>query len=305
MARTKPHAADKHLLVAIGGHAGSSRKIGDVDFGPSAPFDEDETTLSWYDYLFKNVANDFSHPKRVKLFVMGANQWREEEDWPLARARNTRYFLHSDGKANSALGDGALVTATPRSDKPDQYVYDPANPAPSVGGPLCCDSAHLGPGPRDQRPVEARSDVLVYSTRPLEQDLEVTGPVQLELFAKSSAVDTDFTAKLVDVGPERIRANLTEGIVRARYRNSQEKPELMNPGEIYMFTVDLWATANVFRKGHTLRLEVSSSNFPRFDKNLNTGENAVIGGTSLRLRNTIYHDAEHPSALILPIVPTT
>ena len=270
----------QHLLVAIGGHAGSSRKIGDVDFGPSAPFDEDETTLSWYDYLFKNVANDFSHPKRVKLFVMGANQWREEEDWPLARARNTRYFLHSDGKANSALGDGALVTATPRSDKPDQYVYDPANPAPSVGGPLCCDSA-------------------------LEQDLEVTGPVQLELFAKSSAVDTDFTAKLVDVGPDGFAQNLTEGIVRARYRNSQEKPELMNPGEIYMFTVDLWATANVFRKGHTLRLEVSSSNFPRFDKNLNTGENAVIGGTSLPATNTIYHDAEHPSALILPIVPTT
>ena len=295
----------QRLLVTIGGHAGSSRKIGDVDFGPAAPFDEDETTLSWYDYLFKNVANTFSHPQTVKLFVMGTNQWREEDDWPLARTRSTRYFLHSEGKANSALGDGALVTATPRSDKPDQYVYDPRNPAPTVGGPLCCDSEHLGPGPRDQRPVETRSDVLVYSTPPLEQDLEVTGPVQLELFAKSSAVDTDFTAKLLDVGPDGFAQNLTEGIVRARYRNSQEKSELMNPGQIYMFTVDLWATANVFRKGHRLRLEVSSSNFPRFDKNLNTGGNASVDGKPVPATNTIFHDAEHPSALILPIVPTT
>ena len=307
----KSHGKDEaarrgqHLLVTIGGHAGSGRKIGDVDFGPAAPFDEDETTLSWYDYLFKNVANDFSHPKRVKLFVIGANQWREEDDWPLVRAHNTKYFLHSAGKANSALGDGALVTATPRSDKPDQYVYDPANPAPTVGGPLCCDSEHLGPGPHDQRTIEARSDVLVYSTPPLEQDLEVTGPVQLELFAKSSAVDTDFSAKLVDVGPDGFAQNLTEGIVRARYRNSQEKAELMKPGQIYKFTVDLWATANVFRKGHTLRLEVSSSNFPRFDKNLNTGDNAAVGGESIPATNTIYHDAEHPSVLILPIVPTT
>jgi uncharacterized protein len=260
--------------------------------------------LSWYDYLFKNVANTFSHPKAVKLFVMGINQWREEEDWPLPRMRRTRYFLHSEGKANTALGNGALVTATPRSDKPDQYVYDPANPAPTAGGPLCCDSGHLGPGPRDQRPLETRSDVLVYSTPPLEQDLEVTGPVQLELFAKSSAVDTDFTAKLLDVGPDGFAQNLTEGIVRARYRNSQEKSELMNPGQIYKFTVDLWATANVFRKGHTLRLEVSSSNFPRFDKNQNTGENASVGGKPVPATNTIYHDTEHPSALILPILPT-
>src|ERR1039458_3136329 len=193
----------------------------------------------------------------------------------------------------------------PRSDKPDQYIYDPANPAPTVGGPLCCDSGHLGPGPRDQRAVERRSDVLVYSPPPLDQDLEEQGAFQLDLFAKSSAVDTDFTAKLVDVGPDGFAQNLTEGIVRARYRNSQEKTELMNPGQIYKFTVDLWATANVFRKGHTLRLEVSSSNFPRFDKNLNTGDNAAVGGKSVPAMNTIYHDAEHPSALILPILPTT
>jgi putative CocE/NonD family hydrolase len=291
----------QRLLVIVGGHAGSGRKIGDVDFGPEAQFNEDEITLAWYDYLFKNVTNDFASPKPVRIFVMGANQWRDEDDWPLARAQNARYFLHSGGKANSALGDGSLATAAPHSEDPDQYIYDPANPAPTIGGPLCCDAEHLAPGPRDQRAVEARADVLVYSTPPLAQDLDITGPVQLELFAKSSAVDTDFTAKLVDVWPNGFAQNLTEGIVRARYRSSQEKPELMKPGQIYKFTVDLWSTANVFLKGHRLRLEISSSNFPRFDRNLNTGQEAGGAGKPLPATNTVYHDTGHPSALILPI----
>jgi putative CocE/NonD family hydrolase len=292
----------QRLLVTIGGHAGAGRKVGDVDFGPTAPFDEDEVTLAWYDHLFKNVANDFASPKPVRIFVLGANQWREEDDWPLARAHATKYFLHSAGKANSASGDGNLNLTAPRTEGPDQYVYDPANPAPTIGGPLCCDAEHLEPGPRDQRPVEARPDVLVYSTTALAQDLEVTGPVQLELFAKSSAVDTDFTAKLVDVWPNGVAQNLTEGIVRARYRSSQEKPELMNPGEVYKFTIDLWSTSNVFLKGHKLRLEISSSNFPRFDRNSNAGHEA--GGTSkpAMATNTIFHDSEYGSVLILPIV---
>jgi len=292
----------QRLLVTIGGHAGSGRKVGDLDFGSAAEFNEDEITLAWYDYLFKNVTNDFASPRPVRIFVMGANQWRDEDDWPLARAHNARYFLHSGGKANSTLGDGSLATAAPHSENPDQYIYDPANPTPTIGGPLCCDAEHLAPGPRDQRAVEARADVLVYSTPPLAQDLEITGSVQLELFAKSSAVDTDFTAKLVDVWPNGFAQNLTEGIVRARYRSSQEKPELMNPGEIYKFTVDLWSTANVFLKGHRLRLEISSSNFPRFDRNLNTGQEAGIAGRPVPATNTVYHDIGHPSALILPIV---
>jgi uncharacterized protein len=294
----------QRLLVTIGGHAGSGRKIGDVDFGLAAAFDEDSVTLDWYDYLFKNVANSFANAKPVKIFVMGADEWREEETWPLARAHATKYFLHSAGKANSLVGDGSLSIAGPHTEPMDQYVYDPANPAPTVGGPLCCDSDHLKPGPRDQRPVEARADVLLYSTPPLVQDLEVTGPVQLEFFAKSSAVDTDFTAKLVDVSPDGFAKNLTEGILRARYRNSPEKAEFMNPGQIYKFTIDLWSTANVFRKGHRMRLEVSSSDFPRFDRNSNTGEDPAAATKSVSASNTIYHDAERPSALILPIVPT-
>jgi hypothetical protein len=305
----KEHAADEsarqsqRLLVTIGGHAGSSQKIGDVDFGPAAPFDEDAVTLDWYDHLFKNATNKFAGPKRVQIFVMGSNQWRDEDDWPLARAQDTKYFLHSAGKANMASGDGLLSTAAPQSENADKFTYDPANPAPTVGGPLCCDFNHLQPGPRDQKEVEVRQDVLVYSTPALADDVEVTGPVRVELFAKSSTTDTDFTAKLVDVGPDGFAQNMTEGIVRGRYRNSQQTPDLMKPGETYKFTIDLWSTSNVFRRGHRLRLEISSSNFPRFDRNTNTGEDLAHAKRLVSAVNTILHDKEHPSALILPIVP--
>jgi putative CocE/NonD family hydrolase len=300
----------QQLMVVVGGHAGNGPKVGDVDFGPASRIDEDEVTLHWYDYLFKGAHNEFASGKPVKIFIMGANTWRDEDDWPLARAKNTKYFLHSSGKANSLRGNGTLSTAPPSKEPPDQYVYDPANPVPTVGGPLCCEPQRWEPGPRDQRSVEAREDVLVYSTPPLAEDMEVTGPVSLELYAKSSAVDTDFTGKLVDVSPDGFAQNLTEGILRARYRDSRETPTLMNPGQVYKLTLDLWATSNVFKKGHVLRLEVSSSNFPRFDRNLNTGELRYVETTQPPQReqfvsatNTILHDAEHPSALILPIVP--
>jgi len=300
----------QQLMVVVGGHAGNGPKVGDVDFGAVSKIDEDDITLRWYDYLFKGVQNEFASGKPVKIFVMGANQWRDENDWPLPRAKGTKYFLHSSGKANSMRGIGSLSVAAPGKESPDQYVYDPANPAPTVGGPLCCESERWPPGPRDQRPVEARDDVLVYSTPPLPDDVEVTGPVTLELFAKSSAVDTDFTAKLVDVWPDGFAQNLTEGIIRARYRDSRETPELMTPGQVYKFAIDVWATSNVFKRGHVLRLEVSSSNFPRFDRNLNTGATRYLktsdgasGAQFVSATNVIYHDAEHPSALILPIVP--
>lgn len=293
----------QRLLVTIGGHAGGGRKIGDVDFGaPAAEFNELKVTMEWYDYLFKGARNRFAG-KPVRIFVMGANEWRDEDDWPLKRARETKYFLHSSSGANSLRGDGVLSTEIPGQENADHYIYDPANPAPTTGGPLCCDAVHLAPGPKDQRAVEAREDVLVYSTSALSQDTEVTGPVSVELYAKSSAVDTDFTAKLVDVLPDGFAQNLTEGIVRARYRNSRAKTALMNPGEVYKFTIDLWATSNVFRKGHKLRVEISSSNFPRFDRNLNTGQSAASSSFSVSATNTILHDAEHPSALSLSVIP--
>jgi hypothetical protein len=293
----------QHLLVTIGGHAGGGQKIGEVDFGPAAAeYNEGDITLRWYDFLLKGVQNEFAG-KPVRIFVMGANQWRDEDDWPLVRARNTKYFLHSAGNANSLRGDGSLSNISPRAEPSDHFVYDPGNPVPTVGGPLCCDATHLAPGPRDQRTVEARPDVLIYSTPAFTADTEVTGPVSAELYVKSSAVDTDFTAKLVDVGPDGFAQNLTEGIIRARYRDSQEKPTLMVPGQVYKVTVDLWSTSNLFRAGHSLRLEVSSSNFPRFDRNLNTGESAAVGQKYVSATNTILHDREHPSALMLPIVP--
>jgi putative CocE/NonD family hydrolase len=293
----------QRLLVIIGGHAGEGRKIGEVDFGSAANLDLNEIMLRWYDHILKDVQNGVEEEEPVKIFVMGKNVWREEEDWPLARARATRFYLHSGGQANSLRGDGTLESSAPATEKADAFVYNPEDPAPTVGGPLCCDSSHLAPGPRDQRPIEAREDVLVYSTQEFKADIEVTGPVSVELYASSSAVETDFTGKLVDVWPNGFAQNLTEGIVRARYRNSQEKAELMNPGQIYKFTLDLWATSNVFLKGHRLRLEISSSNFPRFDRNLNTGEDAARATRAVKATNTIYHDNDHPSALVLPVVP--
>jgi putative CocE/NonD family hydrolase len=293
----------QRLLVVIGGHAGSGRKIGDVDFGAAAEdpaIDQDMVALDWYDYLLKGEQNALAQQKPVKIFVMGRNEWREENDWPLARARERKYFLHSSGKANSAQGDGLLAAIVPAKEHTDEYLYDPGNPVPTTGGPLCCDGDHLAAGPKDQSELEARTDVLVYSTPPMERDFEVTGPVRLEFYAKSSAVDTDFTAKLVDVEPGGFARNLTEGIVRARYRESQEKGSLLEPGKVYRFTLDLWSTSNVFLKGHRVRLEISSSNFPRFDRNLNTGEGA--GAKYVSATNTIYHDVEHPSALVLPVV---
>ncbi len=296
----------QRLLVTIGGHAGGGRKIGEVDFGAAAAdYDENAITLDWYDYLFLGKQNQFadaSHP--VRIFVMGKNEWRNEAAWPLARAKGTSFFLSSGGKANTASGDGVLVAAKPAKDVEDTFVYDPANPVPTVGGPLCCDPVHLPAGPRDQKEVEARSDVLVYSTPVLQEDMEVTGPVTLDLFAKSSAVDTDFTAKLVDVWPNGFAQNLTEGILRASFREStQGEPKPIVPGQVYEYKIDLWSTSNVFLKGHRIRLEVSSSNFPRFDRNLNTGKRAADSSDFVKATNTILHDSEHPSALLLPVVP--
>ncbi|HYK91389.1 MAG TPA: CocE/NonD family hydrolase [Acidobacteriota bacterium] len=293
----------QRLLIVIGGHAGGGRKIGDVDFGPQAVIDTDEVMIRWYDHILKGQTNGVEQEKPVKMFVMGRNVWREEAAWPPTDAKNTRYYLHSGGNANGLGGDGTLSTTGPQAETADRFVYDPQDPVPTRGGPLCCDAPHLAPGPVDQRPVEARTDVLVFTTPEFKQDFEVTGPVTLELYAGSSAVDTDFLGKLVDVWPNGFAQNLTEGIVRARYRNSQEKPEFLNPGEIYKFTIDLWATSNVFLAGHKVRLEVSSSNFPRFDRNLNSGEDARSGTRMVKATNTIYHDREHPSALILPVVP--
>ena len=290
----------QRLLVIVGGHSGSGRKLGEVDFGPAAKLELEDIMLRWYDYLLKGIENGIEKEKPVKIFVMGQNAYREEENWPPARARMSRLYLHSAGNANSLGGDGTLSELAPQSEKADHFSYDPADPVPTLGGILCCDSAHRMSGPHDQRPAESRADVLVYSTLQFKEELEVTGPLSVELYASSSAADTDFTAKLVDVWPNGFAQNLAEGILRAHFRNSPEKAEFMNPGQISKLNIDLWATSNVFLKGHRLRLEISSSNFPRFDRNLNSGEEIAHATRTIKAINTVYHDGEHPSALILP-----
>jgi putative CocE/NonD family hydrolase len=292
----------QRLLMMPGGHAGPEPQVGEMDFGPASPLPLWEMSLRWFDWHLKGLDNGMANERPVKLFVMGDNVYRDEDEWPLARAVPTRMYLRSQGKANSLAGDGRLSRDAPGAEPPDRFVYDPANPVPTHGG-ATLGIVSPGPGPRDQRVVEGRPDVLVYTSEALTEELEVTGPVSLEVYVSSSAVDTDLVGKLVDVWPDGRAINLTEGILRLRYRNSFEKPELMNPGQVYKVTLDLWSTANVFKPGHRLRLEVTSSSFPRFSRNLNHGGSPEKSSFSVIATNVIHHDADHPSALILPVVP--
>ena len=265
--------------------------------------DLDGTHLHWFDHWLKGDSNGIMEGAPVRIFVMGENVWRDEQDWPLARAQSTSYYLHSDGKANSLNGDGTLSTQPPGDQPPDVFLYNPANPVPTRGGQLCCNPYFVPGGAAEQKDIEARDDVLVYSTPPLERDVEVTGPVTVTLWAATSARDTDFTAKLVDVCEHGCATNLTDGIIRGRYRESSSNPSLLEPGRDYQYTIDLWATSNVFKKGHRIRIEVSSSNFPRFDRNTNTGNVIAEDATFLPAMQTVLHDSQHPSHITLPIVP--
>jgi uncharacterized protein len=294
----------ERLLIVPGGHAGWGGNVGAVNFAPEGYVDYYGVMMDWYDSILRGEANGVAEEKPVRYFVMGKNVWAEADSWPPAGASETRYYLGSDGKANSSSGDGALsmgAASSPRSAS-DEFVEDPTNPVPTLGGQLCCDARHLAVGVQDQRPDEARSDVLVYSTPPLAHDLEVTGPVHAELYLSSSARDTDFVAMLTDVAPDGVSHNIADGIVRMRYRDSLEHAEFIKPGKIYKVDVDLWATSNVFLAGHRLRLDIAGSNFPRFDRNLNTQESPETGAQTTKATNRVYHDATHPSALILPVM---
>ena len=273
------------------------------DFGPAAEVENQKITLRWFDYWLKGIENGVKDEPPIKIFVMGENVWRYENEWPLRRAQPTKYYISSGGRANTLYGDGVLSTSTPRAgSETDRYTYDPNNPVPTLGGNSCC--AALTPtGPWDQRAAERRDDVLVYSTEVLKEAVEVTGPVTMKLYAATSARDTDWTAKLVDVGPDGFARNVQEGIIRARYRNAIGKPgTLLEPNRVYEYTIDMWAGSNVFLPGHQIRLEISSSNFPRFDRNLNTGEDTATGTRMERAQQTIYHSAQYPSHIILPTV---
>lgn len=269
-------------------------------------FDVTGLQLRWFDQLLKGEDRGVEGEKPVRLFVMGANEWRDEDDWPLPDTHYADYFLHSAGRANTAAGDGELSPEPPGDEPEDVYLYDPRDPVPTVGGATFLPGLFIGAnaGPRDQRTVEQRHDVLCYTTAPLAEPLEVTGPVELVLHASSSARDTDFTAKLVDVWPDGRAELLTDGILRARYRDSLSEPRPLEPGQAYELRVDLVATANVFGAGHRIRLEVSSSNFPRFDRNTNTGGTiAEEGPEHLQVAvNRVHHARALPSRLVLPVV---
>jgi putative CocE/NonD family hydrolase len=296
----------QRLLIGPWTHGNFSGSFPDREFGMAASteaIDLSGVHLRWFDRWLKDVPDGAEADKPVKLFVMGLDQWREEDAWPLPDTRYTPYYLHSGGRANSLRGDGLLALAAPEEQPADVVLYNPHRPAPTVGGQVLIMGVNAS-GPRDQRSVEERDDVLCYTTPPLERAVEVTGPIELVLHASSSARDTDFTGKLVDVHPDGRAIILTEGILRARYRNSLAAPEPLEPGAVYELRLDLWATANVFLPGHRIRLEVSSSNFPRFARNSNSGGVIADEGPEAYIPtiNRVFHDRARPSHLILPII---
>jgi putative CocE/NonD family hydrolase len=262
--------------------------------------------LRWFDHWLKGISNGVGSDARVRVFVMGADKWRTASSWPVPHTHYRRYYLHSAGHANSVRGDGRLSRTRPRARARreaarDRFTYDPTRPVPSIGGRF---QASVPGGPYDQGPVLRRPDVLVYTTPRLRHDTEVTGPITVTLWARSSARDTDWTAKLDDVYPRGPSTLIEYGIQRARYRVSETHPTLIRRGRIYRYTIHVWPTSNLFKAGHRIRLELSSSNFPMYDRNPNTGHR-FAHDTQLRIaRQTIYHDARHPSAITLPIVST-
>jgi hypothetical protein len=280
-------------------HVNVTRQLGPIDFGESALIDLRKIELAWFDHWLKGIENGIMQEPKVDIFTMRKNVWRKSESWPLEGTESVKYFLSSSGKANTSTGDGQLSTVMPAKEEPyDSYNYDPADPCPNI-----YDSSEApAEAPLDQRPIERRDDVLVYSTPTLSNELDVTGPVTVKLFASTSGSDTDFWAQLTDVFPNGYSMHLTEGIIRGRYRNSLEKQELLEPGVVYEFSIDLWVTSNMFQRGHRIRLDVSSSSFPKYDRNPNTG-NQFGTDTSMKVaEQKIYHNNRYPSHICLPVV---
>ena len=300
-----PHARrNQKLVIGPWGHllpynVPNSGGTGEADFGPEALIQLHDHLLRWFDHWLKDVDTGLMDESPVRIFVMGEDRWRDEQEWPLARTNYTPFYLHSGGSANGLQGNGVLSTVPPAEEPADSYIYDPNDPAPTRGG----NNLVIPMGVYDQRPVEERRDVLVYTSEPLERDTEVTGPLTVKLYASTSARDTDFTAKLVDVHPDGYARNLQDGIIRARYRDSKTNPSLVTPGQVHEYTIDLWATSNVFKAGHRVRVDISSSNFPRFDRNPNTGAPFGEDARLEEARQEVHHSARYPSHILLPLIP--
>ena len=300
----KTEEARRHTRIMVGPwthtRIGVSNYVEGVDFGSEAAMDLTQLHLHWYDQRLKGIDTGVDAEAPVQIFVMGENTWRGEQEWPLARTVYTPLYLSSGGKANSASGDGALTWNEPGSDPPDGYVYDPEDPVPTWGG----QSAYVETsGPRDRRSVEDRPDVLVYTAPTVSRDTEVTGPITVVLYAASDSTDTDFTATLIDVWPDGRATHITDGIIRARYRLSTESESFITPNEVYEYEIQLSPTSHVFLSGHRIRLEISSSDFPRFDRNLNTGGEIGMESEGRAASQRVFHDRERPSHIVLPIIP--
>lgn len=299
-AATPAARGSQRLLMGPWGHrVAGTTSMGEVDFGSSALLDLPATQLRWFDRWLKGMPNGVSDEPPVRIFIMGENAWRDETSWPPPNAEFTRFYLHSGGRANSRFGDGALATTVPEAEPADGFRYDPARPFPFLTEPT---SAQIG-GADDYAAIQRRDDVLVYMTPPLDQAVEVTGPIVVELYAASSAPDTDFMAMLLDVHPSGFVQRLCDGMVRARFRDGMADPQPIEPGRVYRYTIDCWNTSQLFKAGHRICLQLASSAFPKYDRNLNTGEPLATGTRMVVAAQTIFHDAEHPSCVILPVIP--
>jgi hypothetical protein len=309
---TEQARSNQYAIMSPGTHCSSERTASENAVVGSRPmgdtrFDYWHTYLTWFDYWLKedmSARKEIDTWPKVRYFSMGSNAWKASSSWPLEGTRFANYYLHSGGKANSIFGDGTLATQKSGESSADSYVYDPGNPVPSLGGAMCCTgTVDAQPGAQDQRPIEGRNDVLVYTGEPLTSPLNVTGPVQVIVFASSSAVDTDFTAKLVDVYPDGRAFNVLESLLRARYRDGFTHERWMERGNVYEIRIPLGATSNYFGIGHRIRVEISSSNFPRFDRNLNVGGDNARATRWVTADNRVYHSAKYQSRLVLPLAP--
>ena len=281
-------------------------KFPTMDFGPESRLPVRSMQTKWFDRWAKGISSSAEIQQGsalLHIFVMGANVWREEHEWPLARMRLTPLYLNSHGHANSISGDGVLEWQPVRKSRNDQFTYDPKSPVPTHGGSICCDPKILPPGPLDQSSIETRQDVLVYTSAPLTSELEVTGPIRVVLYVATSTNDTDFTAKIVDVEPDGRPVSITDGIQRLRYRLSLSTPAFVKKNQPYQISVDAGVTSYVFAPGHRIRLEVSSSNFPRFDRNMNSVHPNAFETKFTKARQTVFHLQGYPSAILLPVIP--
>ncbi|MBX6341573.1 MAG: CocE/NonD family hydrolase [Thermomicrobiaceae bacterium] len=296
--------ASQKLVVGPWYHLPWAHVTGAIDYGIEAGSIVDAWQIRWFDqFLRDDDTGVLDSP--VTLFVMGEGRWRDFESWPPQGTAFYDYFFHSGGAANSVDGDGTLSLEPPGNEPPDVFTYDPLAPVPSLGGHSCCFPNIAPMGPAEQTPVEVLHGVLVYTSPPLERDLRVIGPVTATLHAVTSAADTDFTVKLCDVGPDGRSFNIQEGIVRARFRESLASPSPITPGQIYAYQIDLGPTAHVFRAGHRIRVQVSSSDFPQWDRNLNTGGPLGAEGPTRAVVATqiVLHEGAYASRITLPIVP--